>query len=147
MAKEVIVSTLAQVTGVAEAAADETGGGFLSGLGEIGWGFLVATRDALEAIPGIVGIHIGDGESGTQWTALLDSVRGLFVTSSGGHGALAALAFMVFVLLYTPCAATLATIRSQLGLRWMVASAVGQGVVAWVLATLVYRIGLWTGLG
>jgi hypothetical protein len=24
---------------------------------------------------------------------------------------------------------------------------VGQGVVAWVVATLVYRIGLWTGLG
>ena len=74
-------------------------------------------------------------------------MRGLFEASSGGHGALAALAFMVFVLLYTPCAATLATIRSQLGSRWMVVSAVGQGVVAWLLATLVYRIGLWTGLG
>jgi ferrous iron transport protein B len=71
----------------------------------------------------------------------------LFEASSGGHGALAALAFMVFVLLYTPCAATLATIRSELGLRWAAASAVGQGVVAWVVATLVYRIGLWTGLG
>jgi ferrous iron transport protein B len=147
VAKEVIVSTLAQVTGVAEAAADEAGSGFLSGLGDIGWGFLVATRHALEAIPGIVGIHIGNGEDGAQWTALLDSVRGLFEASSGGHGALAALAFMVFVLLYTPCAATLATTRSQLGGRWMVVSAVGQGVVAWVLATLVYRIGLWTGLG
>jgi ferrous iron transport protein B len=147
VAKEVIVSTLAQVTGVAEVAAEEAGGGFLSGLGDIGWGFLVATRHAVEAIPGIVGIHIGNGEDGAQWTALLDSVRGLFEASSGGHGALAALAFMVFVLLYTPCAATLATTRSQLGFRWMVASAVGQGAVAWVVATLVYRIGLWTGLG
>ena len=74
-------------------------------------------------------------------------MRGIFETSSGGHGALAALAFMVFVLLYTPCAATLATIRSELGNRWMLASAVGQGAVAWLLASLVYRIGLWTGLG
>lgn len=147
VAKEVIVSTLAQVTGTVDAVAVEESGGFLSDLGEIGWGFLVATRHALEAVPGIIGIHIGNGETGSGWTTLLGSVRGLFEASSGGHGALAALAFMVFVLLYTPCAATLATIRSELGLRWAAASAVGQGVVAWVVATLVYRIGFWTGLG
>jgi len=148
VAKEVIVSTLAQVTGVdGGTTADAAGGGFLSDLGDIGWGFLAAGRHAVEAVPGIIGIAIGNGETGTGWTALLDSVRGLFEASSGGHGALAALAFMVFVLLYTPCAATLATIRSELGNRWMLASAVGQGAVAWLLATLVYRIGLWTGLG
>ncbi|MFH1329121.1 MAG: ferrous iron transporter B [Actinomycetota bacterium] len=148
VAKEVIVSTLAQVTGVDEGTADDAaGGGFLSDLGDIGWGFLAAGRHSLEAVPGIVGIPIGNGETGAGWTALLDSVRHLFEASSGGHGALAALAFMVFVLLYTPCAATLATIRSELGNRWMLAGAVGQGAVAWVLATLVYQMGLWTGLG
>ena len=120
---------------------------FASDLGDIGRGFLTASRHAVEAIPGLIGIHIGNGENGTQWTALLEAVRGLFETSSGGHGALAALAFMVFVLLYTPCTATLATIRKELGNRWMVVSALGQGVVAWVVATLVYRIGLLTGLG
>ena len=74
-------------------------------------------------------------------------MRGLFEASSGGHGALAALAFMVFVLLYTPCAATLAAIRSELGLRWVAASALGQGVAAWLVATLVYRLGLLFGFG
>jgi len=147
VAKEVVVSTLAQVTGVAEVAGAEAGGGFVSDLGDICWGFLVATRHALEAIPGIVGIHLGNGEDGAQWTALLDSVRGLFEASSGGHGALAGLAFMVFVLLYTPCAATLATLRKELGNRWMAVSAVGQLAVAWLLAAAVYRIGLLTGLG
>jgi ferrous iron transport protein B len=147
VAKEVIVSTLAQVTGTAEAAAAEESSGLLSDLGDIGWGFLVASRHALESIPGMVGIRIGNGEDGAQWTSLLGSVRGLFEASSGGHGALAALAFMVFVLLYTPCAATLATIRSELGLRWAAASALGQGVVAWAAATLVYRLGLLFGFG
>ncbi len=146
VAKEVIVSTLAQVTGVA--VADEAAAaGFLDDLGEIGRGFLSASRQALEAVPGIIGIHFGNGESGAEWTALLDSVRGLFEASSGGHGALAALAFMIFVLLYTPCAATLATIRRELGPRWMWASALGQGVVAWVVATLVFQMGRLIGLG
>jgi len=146
VAKEVIVSTLAQVTGVA-VADEEAAGGFLDDLGEIGRGFLSASRQALEAVPGIIGIHFGNGESGAEWTALLDSVRGLFEASSGGHGALAALAFMIFVLLYTPCAATLATIRRELGPRWMWASALGQGVVAWVVATLVFQMGRLIGLG
>jgi ferrous iron transport protein B len=148
VAKEVVVSTLAQVTGVAETGtAGESTTSFAADLGDIGRGFVTATRHALEAIPGIVGIHIGNGENGAQWTALLDAVRGLFEASSGGHGALAALAFMVFVLLYTPCTAALVTIRKELGVRWMMVSAVGQGLVAWVLATVVYRVGLLIGLG
>lgn len=147
VAKEVIVSTLAQVTGVAVGADPEAAGGFVEDLREIGGGFLSATRRALEAIPGLIGIHLGNGAGGAEWAALLGSVRGLFGASSGGHGALAALAFMVFVLLYTPCAATLATIRRELGTRWMWASALGQGVVAWVVATLLYQVGRLTGLG
>jgi ferrous iron transport protein B len=148
VAKEVIVSTLGQVTGVPEAgSAAETGQGFPADLGEIGRGFLTASRRAAEAVPGIFGIHIGDGEDGAPRAALLTSVQDLFESGSGGHGALAALAFMVFVLLYTPCTATLVTIRSQLGTRWMMVSGVGQSAVAWLLATLVYRLGLLTGLG
>ena len=67
--------------------------GFVDDLKDIGRGFLSATWRALEAVPGVIGIHIGDGEDGAEWTALLGSVRGLFETSSGGHGALAGLAF------------------------------------------------------
>ncbi|MBS1195636.1 MAG: Ferrous iron transport protein domain protein [Actinobacteria bacterium] len=146
VAKEVIVSTLAQVTGVAVTEEVEPGG-LADDLREIGGGFLTATRRALEAIPGVIGIHLGDGGAGAEWAGLLDAVRGLFEESSGGHGALAALAFMVFVLLYTPCAATLATIRRELGARWMAVSALGQAAVAFLVATLVYQVGRLTGLG
>lgn len=146
VAKEVIVSTLAQVTGAA-GAQEEVAAGCLDDLKEIGRGFLSATRRAAEAIPGVIGIRIGNGEAGAEWSALLTSVRGLFERSSGGHGALSALAFMIFVLLYTPCAATLATLRRELGTRWMAVSALGQSLVAWVAAVLVYQVGRWFGLG
>lgn len=147
VAKEVIVSTLAQVTGVVADGEEEAAAGLVEDLRGIGRGFLSATWRALEAVPGVIGIHIGNGEDGAEWTALLGSVRGLFETSSGGHGALAGLAFMIFVLLYTPCAASLVTIRRTLGLRWMWVSGLGQAAVAWVVATVVYQVGRLTGLG
>ena len=146
--KEVIISTLAQVTGMGDGrAAGDAGGCFAADLALVGRGFLRAARGALEAVPRIIGIPVGAPPGGTAPVALYDPVRRLFERGSGGHGALAAFAFMVFVLLCTPCTATLATIRRELGARWMWVSALGQGAVAWVLATLVFRIGLVTGLG
>ena len=74
-------------------------------------------------------------------------MRDLFERSSGGHGALAAAAFMVFVLLYTPCVATLSTVRRDLGMRWMAVGALGQAGVAWIVAAAVYQVGRLLGLG
>jgi ferrous iron transport protein B len=54
---------------------------------------------------------------------------------------LAALAFLVFVLLYVPCVATLAAIRSEYGGRWALLAAVYQTTTAWLLALLVYQGG------
>ncbi len=49
----------------------------------------------------------------------------------------AAFALMVFTLLYTPCVATISTIRRELGTRWAVAMMCGQCVIAWCCAALV----------
>ena len=46
-----------------------------------------------------------------------EKLRASFDESSGGHGGAAALAFMVFVLAYTPCVATLAEQRRLFGWR------------------------------
>ncbi|MEJ2563750.1 MAG: nucleoside recognition domain-containing protein [Anaerolineales bacterium] len=54
---------------------------------------------------------------------------------------LSALAFLVFVLLYVPCVATLGTIRSEFGWRWALFAAIWQTGVAWMMATLVYQGG------
>ena len=47
---------------------------------------------------------------------------------------------LVFCLLYTPCMATMATVRRELGTRWMLFIMVGQCVIAWIMAFLVHLI-------
>ncbi|MBQ7463167.1 MAG: ferrous iron transport protein B [Bacteroidaceae bacterium] len=47
---------------------------------------------------------------------------------------------LVFCLLYTPCMATMATVRRELGTRWMLFIMAGQCCVAWVVAFITYQI-------
>ncbi len=54
---------------------------------------------------------------------------------------LAALSFLTFCLLYTPCVAAIASIRRELGRRWAALVVLFQCVVAWVVAFLVHFIG------
>jgi ferrous iron transport protein B len=69
-----------------------------------------------------------------------------FTLVSGGHASLAALAFMVFALTYTPCLAALIAELAELGTRWMLVSAIGQFVIAWLLAWIVFQGGLVLGV-
>ncbi|MDP3971448.1 MAG: ferrous iron transport protein B [Candidatus Nanopelagicales bacterium] len=64
-----------------------------------------------------------------------------FEESSGGHAAAAVLAFMVFLLAYTPCLTTLAAQRREIGMRWTLFGVGVQLVVAWTLAVAVFQIG------
>lgn len=54
---------------------------------------------------------------------------------------LSAYAFMVFVLLYTPCVAVIATFKKEFGTRMMFLSVGYQLVLAWTAAFLIYQIG------
>ncbi len=146
VAKEVVVSTMAQVYGVEEVeTADEPG--LAASIGSIFTGFGTATVRAVESIPSIVGINLGsDAEEGPSG-GLSASIRDGFEESSGGHGAAAALAFMVFILIYTPCVAAVGAIRHEIGSRWMWSSIVGQTALAWVMAVVVFQIGKLVGLG
>jgi ferrous iron transport protein B len=74
-------------------------------------------------------------------TDLATSVYADFAAASGGHPQAAALAFLVFLLAYTPCVATLATQRRQIGGRWTAVGVVLQFAMAWVLAVLVFQVG------
>lgn len=54
-----------------------------------------------------------------------------------------ALAFLVFVLLYFPCIATLVAIKQEAGgWKWAAFSLVYNTLVAWIIAFVVYRIAL-----
>ncbi|HYO20543.1 MAG TPA: ferrous iron transporter B [Dermatophilaceae bacterium] len=73
--------------------------------------------------------------------SLGERLRASFDESSGGHGGAAALAFMVFVLAYTPCVATLAEQRRLFGWRPTASALMAQLAVAWVLAVSVFQVG------
>ncbi|NTW02423.1 MAG: ferrous iron transporter B, partial [Oscillochloris sp.] len=148
VAKEVVVSTFGQTYHVDDSTtqmvAPTTVGedvlGIVSGLG-------IAIFDAFKALPSIIGIHLSPAEQGSAPDGLALAINAGFAASSGGHGGLAALAFMVFVLLYTPCMVSVAAARHEFGIRWMWISVIGQFVVAWAAALLVFQGGLLLGLG
>lgn len=64
----------------------------------------------------------------------------LRLVNSGDFSKASVLALLVFTLLYFPCIATLATIASEYGKRWAIASVVYSTAVAWILAFVVYHI-------
>ncbi len=61
---------------------------------------------------------------------------------------LTAYSFMAFTLLYTPCLATVAVIRKETGSWRWAGFAIGYSLVlAWLVAFVIYRVGLLSGLG
>lgn len=60
----------------------------------------------------------------------------------GSFTALSAYAYMVFVLLYVPCLATVAVIKKETGSwKWMFFSIAYSLVIAWFVAFIIYQIG------
>lgn len=141
VAKEVVISSMAQVYGVENHREAEGTTTFPEDLREVGASFLQATADTFRAVPSIVGIDLLKDDEDTQPGALLNAVHEGFEESSGGYGSLAGLAFMVFVLLYTPCMAAVAAERHELGTKWMLTSIIGQTALAWGMAVVVFQVG------
>jgi ferrous iron transport protein B len=140
VAKEAIVATMAQIYVGAERDATpvETSVAFADDLRDIGVGFLEATLETgkafLEALtPGIT-LFPNGGEDAAEETALSQALRGRFST-------LSALSFLVFVLLYVPCVATLGALKSEFGWKWALFAAAYQTGLAWIVATIVYQGG------
>ncbi|RFU42925.1 ferrous iron transport protein B, partial [Actinomadura logoneensis] len=73
--------------------------------------------------------------------ALGDRIKATFERTSGGHPTPAALAFLVFLLAYTPCMTTVATQWQAIGRRLTLYGMGMQLAIAWVLALAVFQIG------
>lgn len=73
-------------------------------------------------------------------SALASAIREDFDTTSGGHGIAAVWAFMVFLLAYTPCVATLAAQRREIGLKWTIYGVGLQLFAAWILSVIVFQV-------
>ena len=70
------------------------------------------------------------------------TVMNAFNNSSGGHGGLAAFSFMLFVLIYTPCAATVAQSARIFGKSFATKSVIISIVAAYIISTLFFQISI-----
>ena len=91
---------------------------------------------AKEIVVGTLAVVYGAGEVG------------LAAAISSAYTPLSAFSFMVMVLVYSPCVATIAAIRRETDSRGWTAFAIGYSLVlGWVLALTVYQGGKLLGLG
>ena len=75
--------------------------------------------------------------------SVVSSLTILFGSSAALQGSLTiagAVALLVFCLLYTPCVAAIASVKQELGGKWAAAMVLGQCLIAWVVAFVVYQI-------
>lgn len=77
-------------------------------------------------------------EQGTS--DLATAVRADFEQASGGHMIAAVWAYMIFLMAYTPCVATLAAQRREIGWKWTMFGLIGQLALAWGLAVMTFQL-------
>lgn len=94
---------------------------------------------AKEIVVSTYGVLFGVGaEVQAENPGIISSLR------HAGMTPLISIGFLVFVLLYTPCLATMAAIRRETGSwGWTTFSVVYSLLLAWLLAFGIYRIGSW----
>jgi ferrous iron transport protein B len=80
-------------------------------------------------------------DDGRKAGTLEDDLRTTFDQASGGHGSAAAFAFLVFLLAYTPCMATVAAQRSAIGWRLTLWSMAVMLSMAWLLSVVAFQVG------
>lgn len=98
---------------------------------------------AKEAVVGTLATTYGldEPEEGAISTDLNSRLVESFEQSSGGHAGVAAVAFMVFCLVYTPCLVTVGEQKRLFGTKITAASVAGSIVFAWVLAIAIFQVG------
>ncbi len=78
-----------------------------------------------------------------QFTADVAAMNGISYEQAEPRARLVAYSFLLFVLLYFPCLATIAAIKGETGSwRWAAFAAVYTTCLAWAVSALVYQIGL-----
>ena len=97
---------------------------------------LIAGFMAKEAVVSTLGVLYSQDATADD-ASLAQTLR-----ESGDFTPASALAFLVFVLLYFPCIATIVAVRNEAGRGWALASMVYSTAVAWFVAWIVYRIAL-----
>lgn len=114
------------------------------GINSDNWPASVALITGLFAKEAIVGtmqsLYSGNALSMelSEEEAIPSDLSGNLQARFGGWAA--ALSYLLFVVLYSPCAAVLAMLFKEFGSRWTVFSFVYLNILAWVIAMLFYQI-------
>lgn len=135
VAKELVVSTMSQIYVGGEEEAAPAPSNPVEDVVQIAAGFGQAAIDAGKTLLSLIpGLDLTAGEDEAKDTVLISTLQSAF-------SPLTALAFAVFVLLYTPCVATLGVLKAEFGWRWAGVSALYQFSLAWLVAVIVYQVG------
>lgn len=95
---------------------------------------LFAGIPAKEAVVGTLGMLYA-GQYLEEGTVLVEAIRNQFTSLSG-------LAYMVMVLLYTPCVAVLGVVAKETkSIRWPAFLAIYTFILGWFAAVLIYQVG------
>lgn len=88
---------------------------------------------------------VAEPEEGEDPGDLGAAIQASFETSSDGHPLPAVWAFLVFLMAYTPCVATIAAQQREIGVRWTLFGVAVQLAIAWAAAVAVFQVGrlLW----
>lgn len=144
VAKEIVVSTLAQIYHVPQEAEEigpvsfwEDLRGLAAGLGEA---VVLAGEEFLDVLTPGVTLFPQEAEVSGEDVALSQALHSAFTP-------LSAVAYLLFVLLYVPCVATIGAQRQEFGWKWTALSVGITLVVPWTLSVAVYQTGSLLGWG
>ncbi len=154
VAKEVVIGTMSQIyVGEAEETAAETptfiedATTIVTSFGEAA---VLTVQEVVNIVPRTVNVipginmaeanFLGAGAEEDDTTALEAALTQTFTP-------LAAVAFTVFVLLYTPCMVTVAAMRQEFGTRFVLYQVAYTLVIAWLGAVIVFQAGTLLGFG
>jgi ferrous iron transport protein B len=126
MAKEAIVGTLE----VLYSQTDQPGAPLPAGGA---FDLAAELRTALRELAAGYGLVTGQTRGEAEGKGLLEAMRRNFGSRA------AAFAYLLFVLIYSPCVAALIVLGREAGWRWMGFSVAYQTVLAWMVATAFYQ--------
>jgi ferrous iron transport protein B len=138
IAKELVVGAMSQiyVGDSEEANVTVESTTFGQDVQEIGIRFGQAILDSGKVLVSLLpGVNLVEQEDSQEDTRLTTALQQAF-------SPLSVIAFTVFVLLYTPCVATLSALKAEFGWRWAAVSALYQLTLAWLVAVFIYQAGM-----
>lgn len=155
VAKEVVIGTMNVVYGASAEEEDTsvpppTFGedmGFIAG--SLGETLILTGQEIVNIVPRTVNLIplVNMPEASFIEGGEEDDTSALEATLTQAFTPLAALAFLVFVLLYTPCMTATAAMRHEFNWRWTLTQMIYATSIAWLGAVIVYQGGTLLGLG